>query len=277
MALLYTGIHGNSVKSSNSACPSFDCGNGLVIGYPFWQQSHQPDHCGYPGFNISCTGQTPFLHLSDHLYRVKSIDYPQNSLVIAYGELNDTICPLVSHGVTINSTLPLLNYTGDDKTVNFFYNCTLYPPSVQYIKCLQYGAKRAYVFMDGAIPEFDWRSYCESIVRVPVIGKAAGDDGAVLADGFGGALQDGFKLTWSADRECQTCEASGGFCGHGGDGVHRKFFCFCGDGRQLASCHDAGTLIFGSLMITSTVVFLIGRKKIGAHKRGFSQIPSSGR
>ncbi|XP_057471952.1 uncharacterized protein LOC130760587 [Actinidia eriantha] len=123
----------------------------------------------------------------------------------------------------------------ENKVVRFFYNCTLYPPSLPYIECLRYGLKRSYVFVEGAIPEFDWERYCETTVSVPVINK--GGDG-ILVNSFGRVLQDGFKLTWrSPDRACRSCEASGGFCGYG-NGLLQKFICHCNDGQQSDnSCH----------------------------------------
>ncbi|KAA8531226.1 hypothetical protein F0562_005860 [Nyssa sinensis] len=179
------------------------------------------------------------LQLSGDLYQVRKINSSENTLTIAYPEVTAGICPVARYGVTLN-TSSLLNYTIDDKMVRFFYNCTLYPPSLPSIACLQYGAKRSYVFMEGAIPEFDWQRYCDSIVTVPVI-----DSDLQLINGFGRALQDGFKLAWQPDVACQSCEATGGFCGYdngNGNGLHPnpKFVCFCADGQHFANCRDKG-------------------------------------
>lgn len=147
---------------------------------------------------------------------------------------------MAPHDVKLNSS-SFLNYTIEDKMVKFFHNCTLYPPSIADIECLRYGLKRSYVFMEGAIPEFDWHRYCEGTVRVPVI--FAGDRESLLRDHFGRVLKEGFKLTWrSPDSGCRSCEASGGFCGYR-SGLNQKSFCFCNDGKHSDNCHNDGNLI----------------------------------
>ncbi|XVF38864.1 hypothetical protein REPUB_Repub20aG0138900 [Reevesia pubescens] len=130
----------------------------------------------------------------------------------------------------------------------FFYNCTLFPPNLPSIVCLQFNAKNSYVFAEGAIPEFDWKTYCESTVTVPVIEKAAVN--GVLSNGtFAGALKQGFELTWrKPDVDCQSCEASGGLCGYSNDQLQNNFFCHCPDGKHSTSCHDIngeGLIKFG--------------------------------
>ncbi|XWS14200.1 hypothetical protein CRYUN_Cryun36dG0103000 [Craigia yunnanensis] len=119
--------------------------------------------------------------------------------------------------------------------LHFFYNCTLFPPSLPSIVCLQYNAKNSYVFTEGAIPEFDWNTYCESTVTVPVIEKAVN---GVLSNSFAGAQQEGFELTLQQpDVACQSCEANGGFCGY-------------------------SALLFGSLIMAATVFYFIQKKRV---------------
>ncbi|THG18261.1 LEAF RUST 10 DISEASE-RESISTANCE LOCUS RECEPTOR-LIKE PROTEIN KINASE-like 1.2 [Camellia sinensis] len=292
--LLHTSINGNPTKSPTIPYPSFDCGNSLVISYPFWLKSQQnnDEYCGYPGFDLSCTDRQPLLRLFNHLYRLKNINYSENTLTAAYLELNNGACPIAPHDVRLNLNISyFLNYTIEDKMVHFFYNCTLYPPSLSSIACLQHGLKRSYVFMEGAIPEFDWQRFCESTVSAVVVEK--GGDGGFLGGGFGRVLQDGFKLGWrSPDSDCRACEATGGFCGYRySDGLHRNFICICSDGRRSDNCHDngavtvalepnfvaIGAVICGGLIIASTVFYFIMKKKISSHKPAFTLIPNSGK
>ncbi|KAL3505628.1 hypothetical protein ACH5RR_031010 [Cinchona calisaya] len=297
--LLYTCINFNSAKPStfsSTNCPSFDCGNGLKMSYPFWLKNQQSQsYCGYQGFGLSCNGDTPILTLSNHLdYNVKNFNKSEKTFTVTYvNYLHDPSCPVAPHDVVLN-TPSLMNYTDDDKMLHFFYNCSLYPPSVQDIKCLRFNApKHSYVFADGAIPEFDWERYCESIVKVAVI-ESTNSSGDVLGDllvkGFGRALFEGFKVTWKPDLACQSCEATGGFCGlRTIKGIGQKFICFCSDGQQPFHCHDSGTvsisnepnyvtigaLIFGGLIIVSTILYQIQKKNIGMKIQGFRQIVSS--
>ncbi|KAK6265282.1 hypothetical protein QUC31_016119 [Theobroma cacao] len=160
--------------------------------------------------------------------------------------------------------------------LRFFYNCTLFPPSLPSISCLQYNAKKSYVFIEEAIPEFDWNNYCESTVSVPMIEKAV--HGA-LSDGFAGALQQGFELTWQQpDVACRSCEATGGLCGYmiSSNDLHKNFFCHCHDGKHSINNHDngkdlikfgpnhtaIGALLFGSLIMAATVFYLIQKKSV---------------
>ncbi|KAJ4841079.1 hypothetical protein Tsubulata_045163 [Turnera subulata] len=202
------------------------------------------------------------------------------SLALSYSEVEEANCPKVSHDVvSLNTTPPtLFNHTAGNKFLHFFYNCSLFPPSLPHIACLVYGAKKSYVFVEGKVPEFDWHRYCESTKTVLVIDEAASDRD--LVQGFGKALQDGFKLTWQQPHgDCQLCEASGGFCGYA-NGSSKNLFCICSDGRHSIDCRDKGivlvqsepdyvvigAVIFGGFTIAATMVYLMKKKRVGSYK-----------
>ena len=234
----------------NATCPPFDCGNGVTIGYPFWHQSQMFQHCGYPGFNLSCNNKNPTtLYLSNTFYSVKAINYSDHTLTLNYLEVKDTNCPRIPHDVNL-STSSLLNYTLGNTMLRFFYNCTLYPPSHPPITCLDYGAKRSFVFMVGAEPEFDWHAYCESIITVPVIAKEV--DGVLARGLIGEALRDGFKLTWKSDGACESCEASGGFC-RVSSRQHQDFSCICNDGQDSIKCRVKGNCSYYFICILKKI------------------------
>ncbi|KDP27917.1 hypothetical protein JCGZ_18997 [Jatropha curcas] len=280
--LLYNFINGDSI---NIACSSFDCGNGITFGYPFWHQSQQFEHCGYSGFNLSCNDQNPMLFLpNQNLYPIKDINYSKKSLTLAYPvSLTEAKCPKITLTHDIISINTAFFHTSGNENLHFFYNCSLYPPSVPHIGCLEYGAMRSYVFKEGLIPEFDWHRYCESGVTVPVTDKA--EDGDLVME-FGQALRSGFRLEWKQpDQACQTCEASGGFCSYS-NGVP-NFFCICSSGKQKIDCNDNGSsssqkgsvstrqepnyiaigaLLFGGLVVAATVFYLLQKKKVGSYK-----------
>ncbi|KAL2459711.1 putative serine/threonine-protein kinase [Forsythia ovata] len=171
--------------------------------------------------------------------------------------------------------------------VHFFYNCTVYPPSVHDIKCLQRGAKHSYAFVNGSVPEFDWNQYCEDIVSVPVMEKSV--EGS-LGNGYGEVLKLGFMLTWKPDSVCQFCEDSGGFCGYKDSIDHNQtFFCLCNERHHEHNCYDhtgevstepshsnymvIGAVIFGGLITASFILYLVLKKRNGVQKSGFSKIP----
>ncbi|KAL6343833.1 hypothetical protein AAG906_027604 [Vitis piasezkii] len=281
ITLLHTsinGFNGHSIKPPITARPYFTCGGG-VFRYPFWHQDQPSGHCGYPGFGISCggDGSGPVLRLSGDAYSIMKINYSENTLTLRYVDINNGSCPRAPHGVTLDNS-SAFSYTARNKMLRFFYNCTLYPPSLPSMECLRHGTKRSYVFMVGAVPEFDWSGYCETTATVPVIEKSVGGD---LVDDFGRGIREGFELTWRSDGGCRSCEDSGGFCGYGGGDLHRNFFCVCSGGRRSSNCHDngvvpinilqpnfaaIGTVVFGGLMVAATFFYFIQRRKIGLYK-----------
>lgn len=124
-------------SSSTYSCPSFDSCNGLKVGYPFWKQSQQSEHCGYQGFDLSCNDNEPIISLSNNLYKVKNFNKSGNTVTITYADgLNGPRCPIAPHDVVLESSNLLMHYTCDDRMIRFFCNCSLYPPSLEDITCL---------------------------------------------------------------------------------------------------------------------------------------------
>ncbi|KAL4579252.1 hypothetical protein LXL04_015390 [Taraxacum kok-saghyz] len=276
----------NGSCSSNSTPLSFSCGNGLEFRYPFWQRSHNTHTYGYPSLGISCINNTPIIQLDKHLYHVKRFNNSEKTLVVSFYELNDTICPMASHGVEMNASSRFLTYSNEVKMIHFFYNCTVYPSGVEPIKCLQIGAKHAYVFLEGSLPEVDLKGYCESFVTIPVMNKSV--DGS-LATSFGEAMNEGFELKWSPNHDCRLCEAGGGFCEFDDNNI-QKFSCSCGQGRRYANCRNQGPvtnefkigllsvgLVFGCLSIGGMVLSILKKRKNSVYKKGFNPLPNDGR
>lgn len=110
ISLLNTFITANSLHTPKTLCPSFNCGNGFSISYPFWHNQDQlqlieQQYCGYPGFNVSCSDQNPLLHLSNNSYQIKAINYSQKSLLISHFEPKNVTCPSLYQ----NFTLPIFS------------------------------------------------------------------------------------------------------------------------------------------------------------------------
>uniref|UniRef100_A0A803R2C5 Protein kinase domain-containing protein n=1 Tax=Cannabis sativa TaxID=3483 RepID=A0A803R2C5_CANSA len=79
-----------NIEASQTQCKESRCGNGPAIRFPFRVKDGQPNHCGYPGFELSCRGKRTVLELpkSVKLF-VKSIDY--KSQVIKLYDPNDCL------------------------------------------------------------------------------------------------------------------------------------------------------------------------------------------
>ncbi|KAM0042043.1 putative wall-associated receptor kinase, galacturonan-binding domain-containing protein [Helianthus debilis subsp. tardiflorus] len=248
-------IKGNSLPKYPP--PSFSCGDGVDFAYPFWQRSQKPNHFGYTSLGVTCINKTPTIELdNNHLYRVKSVNNSENSFVVSFYELGDTTCPVALHDVINNSSF--LTYSNNVKLVNFFYNCTVYPSGVEPIKCLQVGARHSYVFLNGSVPKFDWKTNCDSLVTIPMSIESS------ITTDFGKGMKQGFELKWSTSVECASCEASSGFCVYDNE---QMFSCSCGKGGRYENCHERGV----------TILYIVKKRKDGIYKRGFNRLPTGGK
>lgn len=55
--LLHLAVAGAEPAGWQDECLPTSCGDsGMVIRFPFWLKNHQPEFCGYPGFELSCSG-----------------------------------------------------------------------------------------------------------------------------------------------------------------------------------------------------------------------------
>ncbi|KAL1548198.1 LEAF RUST 10 DISEASE-RESISTANCE LOCUS RECEPTOR-LIKE PROTEIN KINASE-like 1.2 [Salvia divinorum] len=267
-AFLFVSKIANSVDSPPPpSCAAFDCGNGLTLSYPFHLQIHHPLSCGYPNLAISCTNRQPILHISNNPYAVQNLSISDNSIAVAYG--GGESCPIASRAVSLDhseSDYSLLSYNNTgNKLVRFYYNCTVYPPSAAGIKCLQRGAKHSYAFLEGSEAESDWMRHCESSVIAPVIESAVDD----LRNGSGNAVKLGFKLTWElVDRSCKVLM----------DGIVR-YHDVSGEVSKSKTSQPnyvaIGSVIFGGVMLTLTVVLFFIKMKIGVQKFGFNRLPTT--
>ncbi|KAF5806149.1 putative wall-associated receptor kinase [Helianthus annuus] len=272
-------IKGNSLPKYPP--PSFSCGDGVNFAYPFWQRSQKPNHFGYTSLGVTCINKTPTIQLdNNHLYRVKSVNNSENSFVVSFYELGDTTCPVAPHDVVINRS-SFLTYSNNVKLVNFFYNCTVYPSGVEPIKCLQVGARHSYVFLDGSVPKFDWKTNCDSLVTIPMSIESS------ITTDFGKGMKQGFELKWSTSVECASCEASSGLCVYDNE---QMFSCSCGKGGRYANCHERGLvsskfkwgllsigLLICCVIIGVTILYIVKKRKDGSYKRGFNRLPTGGK
>ncbi|KAF3972097.1 hypothetical protein CMV_004375 [Castanea mollissima] len=148
-------------------CKEARCGNdGPTIQFPFWLKDQQPEHCGFPGFELSCAEDDRTMLELPHLgkFYVDSISYTWQ-LIDLYDPdgCNDprlvpnlTSSPFAFYGY-------LSNYT--------FFNCSTYQDSswadVMRIRCLsthhyQIVAIRSYEEASYA-PQSCWKMYDSKI------------------------------------------------------------------------------------------------------------------
>ncbi|KAJ4974083.1 hypothetical protein NE237_007257 [Protea cynaroides] len=243
LALLHLLLHlllmdkSNSVplSSSSSICTSsHDCGNGVLIKYPFWLRNGTTStYCGYSGFGLSCSSDgQPIFTLPNDSYFVKSINYSSETVTLVDTDLVNQRCPKPVNNVSISS-LSNVSYSQSDLNLIFFFNCTsdLSNSHLSPLSCLSFGLNQSYVAVEGEIPKgFDWQLYCEVSVVVPVNSSSNLTD---LSTGYAGVLQSGFQLDWGTSRSCVECEDSGGRCGF--NETANEFLCFCSQGVRVGS------------------------------------------
>ena len=108
--------------SSQNQCRQSRCGNGPAIRFPFRLKDRQPNHCGYPGFELSCRGKHTVLELPlPGKFYVKSIHY--KSQVIKLYDPNDCLFGelLKINGLSVS---PFGFYENDQRNYTLF-NCSV--------------------------------------------------------------------------------------------------------------------------------------------------------
>ncbi|KAF8037754.1 hypothetical protein BT93_B0559 [Corymbia citriodora subsp. variegata] len=146
------------------------------INYPF-RHNKQPNHCGYPGYELGCDGDSLTLSMESLEYRVIHMDRRAQILEVVRTDLMKDIC-LQTY---VNTTLNCNGYFAPD--------------------------------VDLAYP---LHNLCNFSIRVPIPKEAlfllpppweSGDHGANISE----VLNEGFEITWIANTsQCKSCTRSGG-------------------------------------------------------------------
>ncbi|RVW87485.1 putative RING-H2 finger protein ATL21A [Vitis vinifera] len=77
---LFVGIFAEVDECKVSRCSP----NGPAIRFPFWLRDHQPAHCGFPGFELSCTEKHQTMLNLSHSVKllVKKINYKSQEIQV---------------------------------------------------------------------------------------------------------------------------------------------------------------------------------------------------
>lgn len=179
-------------------------GDGLVIRFPFRLIMEQPEHCGYPGFELSCSNNQTTLQLPyPGEFTVQSIDYASQIIII-----KDPHQCLPGRFLHRSFSLSGSPFDGQNSYEFTFLNCSSGQlPNVnglRYVECLS-GTN----FSVAAIPTSRYnesaaalKKSCSEISKVwiPVLWPVWSD------------LAEGVTLRWS-EPDCSDCEEQGRFCG----------------------------------------------------------------
>ncbi|KAI8007375.1 putative RING-H2 finger protein ATL21A [Camellia lanceoleosa] len=193
-------------KEQDAECLPASCGkqDGPEIRFPFRLKGHHPNHCGYPGFDLSCTPHSkyPVLELPSSVnVFVNNIDYTSHTINISDSEPH----------VCFPRQLPNLNLSASPfQFLTSFYvdvsfiNCsqTQDQYSMNQIACLSDQSHQVYAILS---------SYSSLLVSCTKMYNMSLPE-ENFDSGYGTITFDHLQLNWSKP-ECGKCEAQGKNCG----------------------------------------------------------------
>ncbi|KAL8494920.1 hypothetical protein ACS0TY_019186 [Phlomoides rotata] len=196
-------------------CSSRFCGNNPNgIRFPYKLQGQQPQHCGYPGFDVRCTKQKSKQKSKDVV--VLNLPYSGDFLVRDINYLVQEILLYDANGCLPRRLLSL-NLSSSPFVIGYskkftFLRC---PPDVvktrfTIIDCLSNSTSS--VIATSSMNLVNYLNMCSTIVAdlpVSVSWPLDNRDDDWLSSNLNGDL----RLTWE-DPDCQGCVARGGICGY---------------------------------------------------------------
>lgn len=215
------------IASAQDECLPTRCGTGPEIRFPFWLKGRQPDRCGYPGFEISCSVnntaemelQYPITASSKNIViplrvkvRIQEIDY--KSQVMRCDYLNATDC-LPRQLPNVNSSASSFGiYTVFSSGGFTLFNCSASSKETEtgirygnLVPCLSPpGYQVRYFESDYSISEFSLSS-CAKMYNVSYAPAA-------VLTGLEGEYTESYNyvsLNWSKP-SCGNCEAQRKYC-----------------------------------------------------------------
>ncbi|KAK2983689.1 hypothetical protein RJ640_023223 [Escallonia rubra] len=251
--------------ASRDACKVARCSHkGPLIGFPFRLNFLQPEHCGYPGFTLTCNpnNQTVLRLPSSVNLLVKKIDYGLQTV-----QLQDPNSCLPKQLPNLNLSDSPFEFTGYSESL---YNLSLFncsPPERSLgglIPCLSVGGYRVY-----AINHFGSTSDLMFCVKIGGISSVPYD----LLDGVD--HQKRLHLNWS-EPSCEVCEAQGKTCGFKNYTSPVTVATQCLDIRKTTKGASKKLILIAVLVLGAIFLALIGTTLYYAHashtKRNEDQI-----
>uniref|UniRef100_A0A6N2LGM2 Wall-associated receptor kinase galacturonan-binding domain-containing protein n=1 Tax=Salix viminalis TaxID=40686 RepID=A0A6N2LGM2_SALVM len=253
----------NNVHASNP-CRSY-CGN-ITIDYPFALQYG----CGHPGFRdlLFCMNDVLMFHISSGSYRVLEIDYAYQSVTLHEPHLS-TCDTLVLGGKgngfaveqwrspyfnpTADNVFMLIGCSAQSSLFQGFPGKHLPCRNVSGMGCEEYYGCQAWSLavvgqmgsMFGSGPPECCAVSFEAIKAINL--SKLGCEGYSSAYSLAPLKVDGpsewsygirVKYSVQGNEEfCRACEATGGTCGYGSDGIRQ--LCMCGNMNSTSNCDSA--------------------------------------
>ncbi|GKU97615.1 hypothetical protein SLEP1_g10742 [Rubroshorea leprosula] len=227
---------------------TISCGNIDNIAYPFWS-SDRPEYCGFPGFELNCSGTDPEITISLATYQVLQINEESGVLTVARADYEDTLCP----NSLINTTrIPdLFEYSSDTLNITLYCGCPTVSNQIKGLSnqfdCDMNGNPSCYYLArnfsgfegDPIVTEVTSSlGRCSNSVILAANKSEIGSLETTVSpssDALMNALSKGFGLVWNANNNlCDRCTKSGGNCGY--NTTYNKFSCYCTDKPYDTAC-----------------------------------------
>ena len=256
-----------------NTCRSY-CGN-ITIDYPFALQYG----CGHPGFRdlLFCMNDVLMFHISSGSYRVLEIDYAYQALTLHDPHLST--CDTIVLGGRGNGFAvepwrePYMNPTADN--VFMLIGCSARSPLFQgfpgkHLPCRNVSGMGCEEYYD--CPAWDLVGHRKvgsgsygsgppeccalafeaiksiNLTKLECEGYSSAYSLAPLKMNGPNGWSYGIRVKYSVqenDDFCHACEATGGTCGYGSDGIRQM--CMCGSFNSTSNC-DSGYTIFKALI-----------------------------
>ncbi|KAL0452422.1 UNVERIFIED_CONTAM: Rust resistance kinase Lr10 [Sesamum latifolium] len=268
---LFTFISIVHLAGGQNGCLPATCGpSGPIIRFPFWLKDHQPEHCGYPGFELRCTesGDLKFDFQFPVTASASNIMLPLLTTVtvgvIDYGAQQMLVRNAVARScppeklTTLNSwaspfVVEALGYSEG----YVLFNCSNAESDWQTVSCLSNRDHKVItVASTNEITALPPHSSCFKMYNISYVPYNAltGRD-----DEYG----ERFYVRWRKP-SCGNCEAEGKFCRLRNNGTAEDTECFSPEQPQHGI--TLGTVLLG-VMVELFFVFISMKRKREEHKR----------
>ncbi|XP_016652614.1 PREDICTED: RING-H2 finger protein ATL22-like [Prunus mume] len=192
--LFMVGLKVNFGACQNE-CSELHCGD-IPIKFPFRLKDKQPDHCGYPGFDLSCNGSNnTVLELPISVkFNVTQINYKSQVIQVVDP---DGCVPRQLHKLNLSASAFQFK---DEGLYYTLFNCSPADRNLYYqIPCLsETGHQMLAIYSDFSIDEVPISS-CTKLYNLPPVPLDIFESENVL------------RLEWFKP-ECKHCERKGGKC-----------------------------------------------------------------
>ncbi|KMT18584.1 hypothetical protein BVRB_2g027160 [Beta vulgaris subsp. vulgaris] len=232
----------------------FLCGN-ISISYPFYDVVNRPEHCGYPGFRVNCSGEYGYPEISSvstssRRYLLLQMDANLNNISVFQENLWDGPCSKILYNTTLNTTL--FNFVHTVENITLYYECSAPSApigSLTAFTCSNSNPRNYFLTPSEAHYRNSLLGICNNNTYVPLSQSSIANIRDPLT--LQSALRNGFELNWTANYSlCVECRASGGQCGY--NTTTDSFTCYCSDRVHGSTCNVNGRVT----LKRSTIVIL---------------------